>query len=194
MLQGCHCNLGYIMVSIAGQPPQCIPTINSHSRLRKSLMTVMLAMAGCSIVLPLLAYLARFRLAKSLLLLHKSTGPPREPALLYYCMASTLSRKTPRPDGHVLAHINDVPVAAGSGNVALVMTDVEGSTELWEWVIVKRSSYLALPGCCCLPSGSRVFRCPHTWSARRIAMRRMWRLLCTTRYTQADKTHLRPCF
>ena len=99
-------------------------------------MIVMLAMAGCSIVLPLLGYLAKFRLARSLMLLHKSTGPPREPALLCYRMASTLSTKTPTPNGHVPARTNGISVAAGGGNVALVMTDVEGSTELWEWVIV----------------------------------------------------------
>ena len=78
LLQGCHCDLGYTLVSIAGQMPECMLTINSHPRLRKSLLYGMLAMAGCSIALALLGYLARARLAKSLLLLRKRTGPPRE--------------------------------------------------------------------------------------------------------------------
>ena len=81
LLQGCHCDLGYTLVSDSGQTPECILTINSHPRLRKSLLDGMLAMAGCSIVLALLGYLSRARLAKSLLLLRKRTGPPRERSL-----------------------------------------------------------------------------------------------------------------
>ena len=71
------------MVGTAGQPPQCIPTINSHTRLRKSLLIGMLAMPGCSIVLASVAYLARARLGKSLLLFRKFKGPPRELPVCY---------------------------------------------------------------------------------------------------------------
>ena len=86
LLQGCHCDLGYTMVSVAGQTPECTPTVNSHPRLRKSLLDGMLAMAGCSIALAVLGYLARARLARSLLLLRKRTGPPREHSLkTWFC-------------------------------------------------------------------------------------------------------------
>ena len=118
-------------------------------------------MAGCSFALALLGYLARARLARSLLLLRKRTGPPREHAFRLWfltrqrwpraCCCSAQSYQVelptvvdlpcqgPTPVLPVQPQLmprepRSVPVPAGAGNIALVLTDVEGSTELWEWV------------------------------------------------------------